>query len=65
MVNRVVATKLNEEEHTKLLDACSIEGCTPSFLIRDAILKRIEPEPKKKDLKDMTMSELKQAMRKS
>ncbi len=65
MVNRVVATKQNEEEHTKLLDACSTEGCTPSSFIRDAILKRIEPEPKKKELKDMSISELEQAMRKS
>jgi len=65
MVNRVVATKLNEEEHTKLVDACSTEGCTPSSFIRDAILKRIEPDPKKKHVKDMSMAELEQALRKS
>jgi len=65
MVNRVVATKLNEEEHTKLLDVCSTEGCTPSSLIRDAILKRIEPEPKKKGVGEMSLSELEQALRKS
>jgi len=65
MVNKVVATKLTEDEHTKLLDACNTEGCSPSSLIRDAILKRIEPEPEKKDVKEMTMSELAKAMRKS
>jgi len=65
MVNRVVATKLSEDEHTKLLDACSTEGCTPSSLIRDAILKRIESEPKKKDVGEMSMAELEQALRKS
>ena len=50
MVNQVVATKLTEEEHTKLLDTCKTEGCSPSSLILDAILKRIESEPKKKDI---------------
>jgi len=64
MVNKVVATKLTEEEHTKLLDACNREGCTPSFLIRDAVLKRIEPEPKKDVLK-MSLKELSEALRKS
>jgi len=65
MVNRVVATKLTEDEHTKLLDACNTEGCSPSSLIRDAILKRIESEPKKKELSQMSISELEQALRKS
>jgi len=65
MVNKVVATKLTEDEHTKLLDACNTEGCSPSSLIRDAILKRIEAEPEKKDVGEMTMSELAKAMRES
>ncbi len=62
MVNRVVATKLTEEEHTKLLDACNTEGCTPSSLLRDAILKRIESEPEKKDIGKMSMAELEKAL---
>jgi hypothetical protein len=37
MVYRVVSTKLNEDEHMKLLDACNRHGCTPSALIREAI----------------------------
>ena len=63
MVNRVVATKLTEDEHTKLLDACNTEGCSPSSLIRDAILKRIESEPKKKDIGEMSVAELEKALR--
>jgi len=65
MVNRVVATKLTEEEHTKLLDACNTEGCTPSSLLRDAILKRIEHEPEKKDIGKMSLAELEKALRES
>ena len=63
MVNQVVVTKLTEEEHTKLLDTCKTEGCYPSSLILDAILKRIESEPKKKDIGKMTVAEVEKAMR--
>jgi len=63
MVNRVVATKLTEEEHTQLLDVCNREGCTPSSLIHDAVLKRIEPEPKK-DIHKMTIKELNEILKK-
>lgn len=41
MVYRVVSTKLTEEEHTRLLDICNKQGCTPSALIKDAIIKKI------------------------
>ena len=46
MVNRVVATKLSEEEHTKLLDECSRQGCTPSALIKEAIMAKIDVQEK-------------------
>ena len=46
MVNRVVATKLSEEEHTKLLDACNKEGCTPSALLKEAIMAKIGVQEK-------------------
>ena len=57
MVNRVVATKLTEEEHTRFLDVCNQEGCTPSALIKKAILREIEEptkEEEKKEEKDLT-----------
>jgi len=41
MVNRVVATKLTEEEHSKLLDLCNTQGCTPSALLKEAIMERL------------------------
>jgi len=44
MVNKVVSTKLTEEEHTALLDACSIEGQTPSSFIRATIVERLIPK---------------------
>jgi len=56
MVNRVVATKLSEEEHSKLLDLCNTQGCTPSAFLKEAIMERIKPASGKKD---MTMEDLK------
>jgi hypothetical protein len=42
MVNRVVSTKLTEEEHSTLLEACNTEGRTPSSFIKSAILQRLK-----------------------
>ncbi len=44
MVNRVVATKLTEEEHDRLLNICNRDGCTPSTIIKEAVMSRIEAE---------------------
>lgn len=49
MVNRVVATKLTDEEHTKLLDVCNKEGCTPSAFIKNALLEKITPKQEKSE----------------
>ena len=43
MVNRVVATKLTEEEHTKLIDLCNGKGCTPSAFLKEIISEKISP----------------------
>jgi len=42
MVNRVVATKLTEDEHDRLLNICNREGCTPSSYIKEAVLGYVE-----------------------
>ncbi|MCH7560161.1 MAG: hypothetical protein IIC67_02125 [Thaumarchaeota archaeon] len=42
MVYKVVSTKLTEEEHSKLLDECNRQGCTPSHLIKNAILNQLD-----------------------
>ena len=55
MVNRAVATKLTDEEHTRLLDACNKEGCTPSAFIKKAILESFDSE-KKDELSNMSPS---------
>ena len=57
MVYRVVATKLTEDEHTKLLDACNTEGCSPSSFIKNAIIEKIGIN-KKKDITKLTVNEL-------
>jgi len=44
--HRVVSTKLTEEEHSRLLDVCNTVGCTPSYLIKEAIMKMITPHQK-------------------
>ena len=62
MVNRVVATKLTEEEHSKLLEVCNREGCTPSSLIKDAIMKRIDIEEKPVEKEPTSWQKLGQAL---
>ncbi|TLY05801.1 MAG: hypothetical protein E6K92_00785 [Thaumarchaeota archaeon] len=42
MVNRVVSTKLTEEEHTALLDACNNLGHTPSAFMKAVIMDRLK-----------------------
>ena len=63
MVQRVVSTKLTEDEHNRLVDICNKEGCTPSALIRKVIKEKIETEssrePKVKSLSEIaTLEEL-------
>ena len=43
MSTKVVSTKLNEDEYAKLMDACNIEGVSVSFLVKDTILMRVDP----------------------
>jgi len=54
MVNRVVSTKLTEDEHEKLLDECNKRGCSQTELLREAIQEIIQPEKK-----NLTTEELK------
>ncbi|MCI4432104.1 MAG: hypothetical protein JHC41_00630 [Nitrosopumilus sp.] len=44
MVNRTVATKLTEEEHSKLISECNRLGVTPFALIKESIMEKIEPK---------------------
>ena len=43
MSTKVASTKLNEDEYAKLMDACNAEGVSVSFMLKDAILMRVDP----------------------
>lgn len=57
MVNRVVSTKLTEEEHEKLIDECNKRGCSQAEFVRESIKKIIQPE-----VKELSMEELRKAL---
>lgn len=64
MVYRVVSTKLTEEEHNKLVDLSTKKGCTPSALIKEAIIEKMQrdsdvrsQEQNNYDIKNMTLGE--------
>jgi len=46
-MQKVVSTKLTEDEHTKLLEMCNMQGCTPSSLIKQAIMEKIDQKETK------------------
>lgn len=50
MVNRVVSTKLTEEEHSKILEICNDTGITVSSMVKQAIMERIKKEDKKSSI---------------
>ena len=57
MVNRVVSTKLTEDEHEKLVDECNKRGCSQTELLRASIKEIIHPEEI-----DLSVEELKKAL---
>ncbi len=57
MVNKVVATKLTEEEHSKLIDFCTHKGVTPSALLREAIIEKINLIEKPKETESINTKE--------
>ena len=48
MVNRVVSTKLTEEEHSKVLEICNDNGMTVSSMLKRALLDLLKKEIKQK-----------------
>ena len=48
MANRVVSTKLNEEEHSKIMQICSDKGITVSKLLKKTLMERINEEKQKR-----------------
>lgn len=47
-MQKVVSTKLTEDEHVKLLDVCNTQGCTPSSFIKQAIMEKIDQKEETK-----------------
>lgn len=69
MYDKVVSTKLTEEEHNNLLELCNKIGCTPSKIIRKTLLEKIESEIqnekielKNEEIKELSMDELRKAL---
>ena len=60
-MQKVVSTKLTEDEHTKLLDMCSTQGCTPSSLIKQAIMEKIDQKKETKS-NELSAEELKKIL---
>ena len=44
MINKTVATKLNDDEHSKLIAECNRLGVTPSALMKESLMEKIEPK---------------------
>jgi hypothetical protein len=63
MVNRVVSTKLTEEEHSKLLDEGNMRGCTPSTFIKELILKQFMTEEEDKAQEEKQPLELERLLK--
>ena len=57
MVNRVVSTKLTEDEHEKLVGECNRRGCSQTELLRESIKEIIKPEEN-----EFSIEELKKAL---
>ena len=58
-MQKVVSTKLTEDEHTKLLDVCSTHGYTPSSLIKQAIMEKIDQkETKSRELSNEDLQKI-------
>ena len=48
MANRVVSTKLNEEEHKRIMQICSEKGITVSKLLKKTLMEQIREEKQQK-----------------
>jgi len=48
MASRVVSTKLNEDEHRKIMEICGTKGITVSKLLKKTLLESIREEKERK-----------------
>lgn len=52
MASRVVSTKLNEDEHRRIMEICSTKGITVSKLLKKTLLESIREERERKRSSD-------------
>ncbi len=52
MASRVVSTKLNDDEHRRIMEICSTKGITVSKLLKKTLLESIREEKERKRSSD-------------
>ena len=60
MVNRVVSTKISEEEHGKIVEICNDIGITVSTMVKQAIRERMKKEEKERKRLESKMKKISQ-----
>ena len=60
MVNRVVSTKISEEEHGKIVEMCNDIGITVSTMVKQAIRERVKKEEKERKRLESQMKKVSQ-----
>ena len=60
MVNRVVSTKISEEEHGKIVEICNDIGITVSTMVKQAIRERVKKEEKERKRLETQMKKVSQ-----
>lgn len=61
MVNKVLSTKITDEEHQKILEKCNKSGCTISEFLRKSIMEKIESETKL-EVQELSTEEIKKIL---
>ena len=60
MVNRVVSTKITEEEHGRIVEICNDIGITVSTMVKQAIRERVKKEEKERKRLESQMKKVSQ-----
>ena len=60
MVNRVVSTKISEEEHGRIVEMCNDIGITVSTMVKQAIRERVKKEEKERKRLESQMKKVSQ-----
>jgi len=61
MVSHVISTKLNEEEHKKLLEFCNKKGCTTYDFVKNSIIESMDSN--EDNSRELSLDEIREAFR--